>query len=245
MPARRPNCPSRSVYPTCLPTLHLYLIDLNDKNIMCGIVPLDAYDIKKKYQYLGRPKKIPLETEAGERGELVKPVVVPPSLLTKSVYLGDFGLAINAGASVTYKPQSPSVWCAPERLHSVDPSLASDMWSYMCIFAELYLGATPWSIYGDVLPNMVKVLGPLPQNWYSHYHKYSRNDASWYDQRKKPEITLEAMIKRARPEVSSAERAHVLSFMAKGFCYDPQHRMTAAQLLCDASFQAVMKAYDA
>ena len=115
----------------------------------------------------------------------------------------------------------------------------------MCIFAELYLGATPWSIYGDVLPNMVKVLGPLPQNWYSRYHQHGRNDSSWYYQRRKPELTLETMIKRFRPEVSSAERAHVLSFMTKGFCYHPQYRITAAQLLCNASFQAVMKIYDA
>jgi serine/threonine protein kinase len=210
---------------------------------MCGIVPLDDYNIKMKYQYLGRPRKIPLQTPAGMQGELVRPVVVPPSLLTKSVYLGDFGLAMNAGTPVNYKPQSPSAWCAPERLHNTDPSAASDMWSYMCVFTELYLGTLPWSIYGDALPGMVKVLGPLPQTWYSYYYQPTRTHASWYDPRKQPEFTLEAMIGHARPDVSSTERAHVLSFMLKGFSYDPQDRITAAQLLDNASFQAVMGVY--
>ncbi|TVY13589.1 Serine/threonine-protein kinase SRPK [Lachnellula arida] len=227
----------------CLHDANIVHRDLNDKNIMCGIVPLDHYDIKMKYQYLGRPKKIPLQTRAGMQGELVRPVVVPPSLLTKSVYLGDFGLAMNAGTSINYKPQSPSAWCAPERLHNTDPSAASDMWSYMCLFTELYLGTLPWSIYGDALSDMVKVLGPLPQTWYGYYHQPARTDASWYDPRKQPESTLEAMIEHARPDVSSTERAHVLAFMLKGFSYDPQDRITAAQLLCNASFQAVMGVY--
>ncbi|KAF1828558.1 kinase-like protein [Decorospora gaudefroyi] len=227
----------------CLHDTNIVHRDLNDKNIMCGIAPLDAYDVKMKYQYLGRPKKIPFQTPAGMQGELVRPIVVPPSLLTKSVYLGDFGLAMNAGTSVNYKPQSPSAWCAPERLHNTDPSAASDMWSYMCVFTELYLGTLPWSIYGDALPGMVKVLGPPPQTWSGSYHQPTRADASWYDPRKQPESTLEAIIAHARPDVSSTERAHVLSFMLKGFSYNPQHRITAAQLLDNASFQAVMGFY--
>ncbi|KAF2463688.1 kinase-like protein [Lindgomyces ingoldianus] len=182
--------------------------DLNDRNIMCGIAPLDTYDVKMKYQYLGRPKKIPLQTPAGMQGELVRPIVVPPSLLTNLFYLRDFGLAMNAGTLINYKLQSPSAWCAPERLHNTDLSAASDMWSYMCVFTELYLGTLPWSIYDDALPSIVK----------------------------QPESTLETIIAHARPDVSSTERAHVLFFMLKGFSYNPQHRMTAVQLLDNASF---------
>ena len=211
---------------------------------MCGIASLDAYDLKMKYQHLGRPKKILLETPEGIQGELVKLVVVPSTLLTTSVYLSDFGLAINAGTSVNYKPQSPSAWCAPERLHDMDPSTASDMWSYMCLFAELYLGTLPWSTYGKVLLHeMVEVLGLLPHPWAGRYHQPTRANASWYDQSKHPESTLEEMIAHARPDVSPIERAHVLSFMQRGFSYNPWHRMTAGQLLKNASFQAVMRIY--
>ena len=210
--------------------MRLHSIDLNDKNILCGIVPLDAYDTKTKYRYLGRPKKDLLEPPTGT-AELVRPAVFPATLLSGSVYLADFGIAIRAGTSVTYKPQSPSGWCAPERLHNTDPSAASDIWSYMCIFAKLYLGHLPWFVNGNVLANMVKVLGPLPQNWYSYYHQPGSNDASWYDLRTQPENTLEAMIARSRPDVTSNEAAHVLSFMLEGFRYNPRKRITAAQLL--------------
>lgn len=92
---------------------------------------------------------------------------------------------------------------------------------------------------------MVKVLGPLPQNWHSYYHQPGSNGASWYDPRTQPENTLEAMIARSRPDVTSNEAAHVLSFMLEGFRYDPQKRITAAQLLSNASFQAVMGLYGA
>lgn len=115
----------------------------------------------------------------------------------------------------------------------------------MCVFAELYLGALPWSLYGDALPQIVKLLGPLPQAWYGHYHHPNGTDDSWYEPWRLPESTLEAMIAHARPDASSTERAHVLSFMLKGFCYEPRNRMTAAQLLDNTSFQAVMGVYGA
>lgn len=207
-------------------------------------MPLDAYDTEKKYQYLGRPKKDLLESPTGT-AELVRPAVFPASLLSGSVYLADFGISIRAGTSVNYKLQSPSGWCAPERFHNTDPGAASDMWSYMCIFTELYLGHLPWFVSGNVLANMVKVLGPLPQNWYNHHHQPGSNDASWYDPRTQPENTLEAMIARSRPDVTANEAAHVLSFMLEGLRYNPREHITAAQLLSNASFQAVMRLYGA
>ncbi|KAF1954238.1 kinase-like protein [Byssothecium circinans] len=224
----------------CLHDADIVHRDLNDKNILCGIVPLDAYDTKTKYQYLGRPKKDRLGPPTGT-AELVRPAVFPATLLSGSVYIADFGIAIRAGTSVNYKPQS--TFCAPERLHNTDPSAASDMWSYMCIFAELYLGHLPCFVNGDVVHRMVKVLGPLPQDWFRYYHRPGCNYASWYDPRTQPENTLEAMIARSRPDVTSSEAAHVLSFMQEGFRYDPQKRITAAQLLSNASFQAVMGLY--
>ena len=48
---------------------------------------------------------------------------------------------------VRMKEQAPYHYCAPERLHSADPSLASDMWSYMCLFAALYLDCN--AFYGN------------------------------------------------------------------------------------------------
>jgi serine/threonine protein kinase len=66
----------------------------------------------------------------------------------EKVYLADFGHAIKAGTSVCKKWQWPIIYCSPERFHNVDPSCASDMWSYMCLFTELYTGATPFDVNG-------------------------------------------------------------------------------------------------
>jgi serine/threonine protein kinase len=38
----------------------------------------------------------------------------------------------------------PMQFCSPDRLHEKDPSFACDMWGYMIIFAELYLGLDSW-----------------------------------------------------------------------------------------------------
>jgi serine/threonine protein kinase len=67
-------------------------------------------------------------------------------LITDTVYLGDFGLATKAGTDIRHKMPSPLdiIFQAPERFHNVNPSFASDVWSYMCIFIELYLGIVPW-----------------------------------------------------------------------------------------------------
>lgn len=214
---------------------------------MWGITPLDNCNTDTKYKYLGRPQKIALCPHPGRQAELVKPVKVPRSLIRETIYLGDFGLAITAGTSVSQKIQSPAVYCAPERFHNIIPSFASDMWSYMCLFVELYLGFNPFYGTGSasVVSYMVNVLGPLPEQWKGHYNGAGTSDDSWYDPSRKPHPTkaLKAMIERARPETSQTERNHVLSVMYKGFCHLPESRVSAAQLLQDASFKAVMKIY--
>ena len=88
------------------------------------------------------------------------------SLIGETISLGDFGLAAKSGTPVEQKVQSPAIYCAPERLHNTNPSLASDMWSYMCIFAELYLGFPLFygSAHSSVIDFIVKTLGPLPES---------------------------------------------------------------------------------
>lgn len=95
---------------------------------MWVMVPLDSYDISTKYKYLGRPKKIAMSPHPGlQQAEIVKQIEVSQSLVKENVYLGDFGLAITAGTSVSYKTQLLHVYCAPKQLHKVDPSFASDI----------------------------------------------------------------------------------------------------------------------
>ena len=55
--------------------------------------------------------------------------------------------------------------------------------------------------------------------------------------------TLEHKIDRLRPDVCQEEREHALSIMYRGFSCAPEHRITAALLLEDPSFNALMSYY--
>ena len=180
--------------PTCFSLISVpakYSTDLNKDSVMWGVAPLDNLNTKTKYKYIGRPKKIALPSDLWRQGELVRPLEVPKSLITDAVYLGDFGMATEAGTEVKDKVPSPVdiSYYAPERFHNVNPSFASDMWSYMCLFSDLYLGFVPWSSYSNVsmISNMVRTLGPLPKQWKGCYNGWGTSGNWWYDQRRKPD----------------------------------------------------------
>ncbi|KAK2768171.1 hypothetical protein FQN54_000023 [Arachnomyces sp. PD_36] len=224
--------------------------DLNDRNCMWGLTPLHNLSRDAKYKTLGRPLKqiIPF-INLWKKGELVQPIEVPESLRTEKFYLGDFGAAMKLGTCDPFAPQliyPPMEFCSPDRLHGKSASFACDMWSYMVIFAELYLGFPPFPdiLKGGIISGIVKSLGPLPEQWKG---TYSHPDALdyWYDQREKPdpELGLAAKIAHRRPEADPVERKHMLNIMYKVFTYDIEKRLTATQLLQDPSFRAIMDKY--
>lgn len=223
--------------------------DLNEGALMWEMpLSFDEYDTATKYQWLGRPKKVFLGDYLWKRGELVQQVTTPLDLLGSKLYLGDFGLTIKIGTAVRIKEQAPYYFCAPERLHGADPSFASDMWSYMCLFAALYLGNNVF--YGNggesTAFSWVEQLGAMPNHWKGRFWRPEEVNDAWYDQTTTPdpERDLAARIARMRPDASQAERELVLSIMHKAFCYLPERRITAEQLLQDPSFRAIMDIYE-
>lgn len=225
--------------------------DLNDKNCFWGIVPLHHLSKKAQYQLLGRPLKQAISWVEGlwKPGEFVKPLELPADLHTETFYLGDFGLAMKLGDPVApgQEGHPPIQFCFPDRLHKESPSIACDMWSYMCIFAELYLGFVPFTTMaeGGAVTSMVNLLGPLPEDWKGDYlyPKYSHD--LWYDQDNKPspEFNLRTQIACVHPDVDSIEWELVHYILTRGFSYTPEKRLTATQLLQDASFKALMDRY--
>ncbi|KAM0425763.1 hypothetical protein ACHAPT_009013 [Fusarium lateritium] len=224
--------------------------DLNSANVMYNLRPLQVGGtLAAKYKYLGRPQKmpLPLDRPLWKEGQLVMPMSPHESLIGETIYLGDFGLAAKSGTPVQQKAQSPVIYCAPERLHGMNPSPASDMWSYMCIFAELYLGFPLF--YGtapsSVLDFMVKTLGPLPESWKGSYAGGGQCDQSCYDQSRKPEprLALEAKVTCTRDDIGPAEQQLVFSILQRGLSYSPANRLTAGQLLEDTSFKELMGMY--
>ncbi|KAL4734485.1 kinase-like protein [Aspergillus similis] len=233
-----------------LETLHKAGIvhrDLNERNCMWGMAPLQHLSRSAKYKALGRPLKQTIPSvELWKRGELVRPMEVPENLRTDDFHLGDFGLAMKIGDPVAQSGYPPMQFCSPERLHGIYPSFACDMWSYMINFSELYLRQPPFNPWyrGGVLTSIVNFLGPLPEEWKGRYI-YSDGHDSWYDrsQLPAPKNSLASEIARYRPDADPAERELVLSIMQKVFIYSPEKRLTATQLLGDPSFKALMARY--
>ncbi|KAI9925260.1 hypothetical protein ASPWEDRAFT_176916 [Aspergillus wentii DTO 134E9] len=221
--------------------------DLNARNCMWGMVPIDGLSRSAKYELLGRPLKqtIPF-VNLWKEGELVSPVKFPKDLLTEEFYLCDFGLAKKIGDLTTQRGYPPMHYCSPDRLHRQEPSFACDMWSYMAVFSMLYLTFPPFPTFleGGVVSGMVEALGPLPMQWKGLYTHPGGLD-SWYDQSQSPdpENDLAAKIAYFRPDADPVERQHVQSIMSKVFIYDPEKRLTASELLRDPSFRAVMDRY--
>lgn len=115
----------------------------------------------------------------------------------------------------------------------------------MCIFAELYLGSVPFTIWrgGGLVTIMVEIRGHLPEEWKGFYLYQTRD--SWYgpDTKPRPNFLISAIIARAHPESDPIERQQILPIMTEGFSYHPEKRPTATQLLQDSSFTAIMEKY--
>ena len=233
----------------------LSFLDLNPGAVLWNIDPIDHWTTTEKYRRLGRPRKVLLAEDEGKPGELVESIVFPQDMLRHPVSLCDFGCAIKSGTLVQQKIQNPIIFCAPERFHGINPSFASDMWSFTCIFARIYLRA---GVFRGGAPSMIcRILDTtgsrLPEHWKGHFGDNSTAQDWWYDQsRQMPQSgvgggyeSLEHRIDRLRPDICREERAHALSVMYKGFCVIPEQRITAAQLLEDPSFNALMSYYGA
>lgn len=218
--------------------------DLNERNCMWGMAPLQNLSRSAKYEALTRPLKQTIPAvELWKPGELVGPLQVPEYLRTEDFYLGDFGLAMKVGDPVAQPGYPPMQFCSPERLHGKAPSFACDMWSYMINFAELYQGQPPFNPWyrGGVLTTITGFLGPLPEQWKGSY-VFADGLDSWYNHNQTLDTkrTLSSELERYRPDADPAERELVLSIMQKVFIYSPEERLTATQLLADPSFKALM-----
>ncbi|PVH68191.1 kinase-like protein [Cadophora sp. DSE1049] len=220
--------------------------NLNLGAVMWGMKSIDECDTTTVYKHFGQPRQFDLG-KMWKRGDLVKQITIPEKLREDKIYLGDFGMAIEDGTAVNTKVQRPAMFCAPERFHNVNPSFASDMWSYMWIFAYLYLGFYPINGCGaDVLPCMVETLGPLPEQWRGSFKYYDvPGEDGWYDQSRVPvdHATWMSMVARREPAISQEEQQLAVRVLNKLFCYEPTRRLSAAQLLEDPDFLDLMGRY--
>ncbi|KAF2106493.1 protein kinase [Lophiotrema nucula] len=229
--------------------------DITDQNVIRGVqAELRIYTGAENAK-LRRPKTEPLPNGAGER---VKPARFPSSLLSDEFYLGDLGVAFRPDGTI-HRTQTPSAYRAPELIHGYGPHFASDMWSYMCVFAKLYTGMTLFGyprLFGgggetfNLACDLVGTLGPMPSQWKGTYTGGEGQDA-WYDHGlgesgvgcRNLNQSLEALVSRSRPDVSLVERDIVARVMEKCFRYLPEIRVSAKDLLHDPDFETLLSMY--
>ncbi len=156
---------------------------------MWNLGVIDDYTPKMAYETFCRPRSRNLRrlVEPWKEGDLVLPMKVDQGKLQGKIFLADFGLAIKSGTPVKResKLQFPAIYCAPERLHGEHPSFASDMWSYMCLFSELYFGVLLFRDASDAFipSSLVQTLGPLPKQWAGKYDAAGTSQEYYHDSR--------------------------------------------------------------
>jgi len=216
--------------------------------------PIDHLSTAEIYERFDRPQKALLTEETGGLGELVKPMKVPLELIGPSACLGDFGITFNVDDdNVDNKLESPLPYCAPERLHGAVPTFASDMWAFTTVFASLAMGCnTHWGDGYQCVSRLIAMMGTFPEGWKGHFSAWEERSKIldwWYDHSGKlepprtPLPTLESKLDFTRPDITATERELILYIIRRGWCHDPEQRPTAAQLLQDESFNALMALY--
>lgn len=128
------------------------------------------------------------------------------------------------------------------------PSFASDVWSYLVLFLHLYTEESVFAIgpgFAGVLNSIVDRVGLLPQEWKGQYDAYdeAKAKASWYGSELPAKDILSDFLDKHQPDISSAEKALVLSIIRQVFHPRPEDRVTAVELLENEEFKSLMSIY--
>ncbi|EEP80773.1 predicted protein [Uncinocarpus reesii 1704] len=210
-------------------------------NALWGSTLPEGLSIVDKYRILGRPQRKLIPYNTWKPGELVAPIKVPISFCSEKFYLADFGTALQIGSlAVSDAPIviPPQEYCSPERLHGATPHYSCDMWSYMCVFSDLYFGGPLFRCFNDV----VACLGPVSADLKGKYLWPKFSEDRWYDQNTTA-TGLEDRLQLHQPKVSSTEMKLLLSVLKRGFALEPKHRLTADQLLQNPDFNTLINLY--
>ncbi|KAI1423508.1 kinase domain-containing protein [Xylaria sp. FL1777] len=236
--------------------IHRGYTDINSGAAMWDIERITHWSTSEVYKRIRRPRKVPLcDDENRYIGDLVEDWDAtwnfPSDLLRPSLSLGDFSHAVLA-SEVKKSVQWPLTFCAPERYHGQETTFASDMWGFMLLFVQLY--SSVCLSYGggsDLVSRVVGALGPFPEEWEGNCTLINSHDW-WYDQTGQfphtdhgsPYTTLEEKLAYRRPDATPEELEIASKVIRKGLRYKPEERITAAQLLEDPSFKALLAYYE-
>jgi serine/threonine protein kinase len=160
--------------------LQLTASDFTPSNILLKVVGLDGLPEDRVLKMLGDPVKVEVFTESGGTPSdltapryLVRPVEfrnVPLPYIVDEILVIDFGESYD----VTNPPEElgiPESYRAPELLLENTPGFGCDLWALGCTLFEIRTGRKLFDMFDDDVDShlfhMVRMLGPLPEPWWS------------------------------------------------------------------------------
>lgn len=148
--------------------------------------------MEQVYERLGDPQKRQVESKSSDpsASESFFPdymVIgidmkdVAPNWLSNEIIIIDFGIAFLQKSS-SLNIGTPKSYCAPELLFGFHRSTASDIWALGCTIFEIRTGFQLFKYKSvpkrdEMLIAMVKLLGPLPDEWWDVWEE----GREWYE----------------------------------------------------------------
>lgn len=238
--------------------------DLHLGNILFRIPGLDLWSPEQVYEYFGNPQKIKIRRLDGQELALtpLAPapgyVVRPPSphkllplclIKACTIQIVDYGEAFfSTGQSIAGKcPNTPVWYAAPEILFQDLVGPSSDIWALACVLYNLLGNHKLFKSYDgvrdEVLVEMVRTFGKLPDRWWSRWEKrpdYFAEDGTFQptsgfnEAMKKPmdlKARLEDLVRGSREDLLKPEEMVAFEKILRGMLrFEPKERISANEV---------------
>lgn len=152
-------------------------LDITPRNVLLQLRGTDTWSTESIYKQLGHPMKEEVFTFSGEKPDDCAPEYLVESASFSHVdsdYMSHQALLIDLGeAFLDPSPPShgvgtPLSYCSPELLLGKMASKASDIWALACTIFEIRAGYPLFESFvgsrGEILEEMVRIVGPLPES---------------------------------------------------------------------------------
>jgi serine/threonine-protein kinase SRPK3 len=217
------------------------------------------------YQAFETPYVEPLTRMDGRPTDIHAPRGVTPfidpdrfeqaGIMQEDIVVADFGSSFQAGSTPgAYTVNSDILFQAPEVLLNAEITQAIDIWSLGCLIFQLRAGwrlFECWSDTDDALEVMVKMLGPLPEPWWSSWTNRSQffdetgvshsppqwtsirsaleDVGTWEDQR--PARSALSLFDQPGARVPEEELVMLDDLLCKMLRYRPEDRITIDEVI--------------
>ena len=156
-------------------------LDITPRNVLLQLKDIDTWSTESIYKQLGRPMKEEVFTFSGGKPDDCAPqylvdsasfVYVDSHYISHQALLIDLGEAFLESSPSIHGVGTPVSYSSPELLLGKKASKASDIWALACTVFEIRAGFPLFESFvgscDEVLKEMVRIVGPLPETLCYH-----------------------------------------------------------------------------